>query len=89
MHHKQVWLRQASGSCPGQVLHGNPKIVPIGLAEATPSLDETQRRGGGLCARPYATAQSGSHASFRLFLLPTHPVACSRQNNVRIGIGYQ
>ncbi len=52
MHHKQVWLRQAAGRCPGQVLHDKPKIAPIGLAEASPTLDETQRRGGGLCARP-------------------------------------
>jgi hypothetical protein len=53
----------------------------------SPSLDETQRRGGGLCARPYATAQSCSHASFRLFLLLARPVACSWQNIVRIRIG--
>lgn len=48
MHHKQVWLRQCAVLCPGQVLHGEPKIAPIGVAEASPSLDETQRRGGGL-----------------------------------------
>ena len=89
MHDKQGWLRQAAGSglCPGQVLHGDPEIAPISLAESSPSLDETQRRGGGLCARPYATAQSCSHASFRLFLLLARPVACSWQNIVGIGTG--
>jgi hypothetical protein len=40
-----------------------------------------------LCARPYVTAQSCSHASFRLFLLLARPVACSWQNIVGIGIG--
>jgi hypothetical protein len=77
MHDKQGWLRQAAAVCPGQVLHGDPEIAPISLFELSPSLDETQRRGGGLCARPYATAQSSSHASFRLFLLIARIVACS------------
>ncbi len=36
MHHKQVWLRQAAGWCPGQVLHGKSKIAPIWLRRVHP-----------------------------------------------------
>ena len=42
MHHKQGWLRQLAGRCPGQILQCNAEIAPIGLAELSPSLDQTQ-----------------------------------------------
>jgi hypothetical protein len=69
-------------------IYAHPQIVPIGLDEECPSIDETQRYGAWwLLARPHAAAQPGGHVSFCLVCFLARPMACSGQNIVGIGIG--
>ena len=81
VHREQYWLGQAAGRRPGQVLHRNAQIAPLGMAQARPSLHKAQSHGARrLRAHPYVAAHFCGHAAFTLLIFLAIPVATSQEN---------